>query len=276
MSRNLHFQFVFSGITLILFTYLFFKFPFSLGGSITLMLIIATTVPLTFSMKNLANEFYIIQFIVAGIMGLNFLSYWEVATLKINVIYLIIFYSLLIWIILWYLVLTQRVLKNKDQLNESDQKLIKKINQTLTAPILFLGLQFSFFSGLMIFFIYKKEPQIYAKLYLKLSYVAIGWLIFFFFISLIYLKKISAENIKRLLANVEKQYYLEKYDKRMIKKYLISILSFIFVVGSMIELQRGMWFMWIETILLLGLMSLIIWKIYKHAFYAEEGKVKKE
>ena len=198
-------------------------------------------------------------------MGINFLSYWETTVVKITVFYLFIFYGLLLWLVIWYLSIIKSAFKTLGQLNEPDQHLIKQIRRTLESPI-FVGTLFSLFSGLMVNFIHKVEPQTYNNPLLKISYVAIAMIIIFLFITFIYLVKIRDEDIKRLLFKTEEKYDLQKYDMRKIKKYSLLISVIIIVAGSVIETQRGMWVMWIETILLLVLMSLVFWKIYKHIF----------
>lgn len=271
MNKQLHIQFSFSCLAIGVFTYLFFKYPFSLGGSVMLGWLIAAFIPLTLRIRKLSTEFSIIQLITATIMGINFLSYWEISGKTINIGYLFIFYGFLFLMITRYLLIVDLIFKNIVQLNETDQYLIKQIRRTLVSSVLFIGMIFSLCSGLMVHFIRKVEPvTYYNNPNLRLSYVAIAMLIFFFLIAFIYLTKIKDEDIKGLLSKAEEKYNLKNYDAKKIKNYSLLTFVLIIILGSFIEIQRGMWVMWIETILLLALMSLIIWKIYKHFFFFEE------
>lgn len=231
-----------------------------------LNLLIATFVPLTIRMKKLSTEFSIIQLILVGIMGINFLSYWEITNVTINIFYLFIFYGCLWLMIMLYLIVSVRHFK-KDSLNESDQHLLRKIRGTLAAPLIFGGMVFSFFSGLMVHATREIEPRLYDNPFLKLSYIVIAVFIFFFFVAYFHLMKIGDNTVKGLLSG--EKFNFKEYDIMKIKKYSLLVFISIIVSGSFIETQRGMWIMWIETILLVGLMFLILWKIYKHVFYTE-------
>ncbi len=84
----------------------------------------------------------------------------------------------------------------------------------------------------------------------------------------IYLSKFKDKDIRKFL--LEEKLNIAHYDLKKAKKYFVIFFFLIIFFGSIMETQRGMWVMWIETILLISLMSLIAWKIYKHVFYIDE------
>jgi len=275
MNRQLHIHFSITCIAISCFAYLFYKYPYSLGGSLVLCLFISAFIPLTLRIIKLSSEFRLTQLILADIVGINFLSYLENSVSNTSILYLFIFYSCILFLLYFYSTIADPGFKKYNQINTTDQNLLKQIRLTLAVPLFFVGFVFSLFSGLMVHFIHEYEPQIYyGNPYLRISCVSIAFLIFFFFISFIYLRKINDEDIKELLSKADEKYNLKIYDGRKMKNYTLLIYAGTFIIGSGIEIQRGMWIMWFETIILLGLMMLILWKIYKHLF--SEGSTSKE
>ena len=230
---------------------------------------------LTFIIRSLALELSFGTLIITGILILNLLSFWEISGRNINTPYWIISFICFFCFVNCYLAFVRLPFKNYYDIVESERALFKKIILTLYLPILVMGLAFAMFSALIVYSIQMWEPN-FAKAYplLRVSYVAVVWLVISLLVAFIYLSKVKDMDIKKFLINGK--YNVMNYDRKKITKFFILMFVFIILFGSVVEIQRGMWVMWIETVLIVGLMSLIVWKIYKHAFYAEEGKVKKE
>lgn len=276
MNKGQYFQAFLMSIAITLLTYLNFRYPFSLGGSSQLIALGAGILIASFKMKKHFSEFGVNQVIIVCIIGMNFLAYWENSGKHIGIPYLVIFFSCLIYILLQYIANFEKIFRTLRQLNEYEQKLLKHIRKTLKAPIYFVGSQFALIGSLMVYIIHEDDPNIYYSIpLLRMPYVAFAMMIFFFSISYIYLRKVKEEDIRLLLLKADEKYNLRMYDARKIKKYALLIYAGIFITGSGIEILRGMWIMWFETIILLGLMILILWKIYKHLF-SEDGSSKEQ
>lgn len=175
------------------------------------------------------------------------------------------------WTLYWFLFLLFVLLKSPESLDESNRHLKNQLTITLVPPFL-IGMIFAAVTQFPFLELPKYNPQTIANIsdnqFLKYTAMSTVGLILGLFVSIIYLLKINDKDLKNLV--IEEKRNIIKYDSRKIKKYFLLAFILIIILGSMIELQRGMWVMWIETILLFFLMSLIIWKIYKHVFYVEE------
>jgi len=133
---------------------------------------------------------------------------------------------------------------------------------------LFIGLTFCVLSSLVVFDISRSDLYLYNSFpFLRALYIGPAGIIFCFFISYVYLSKISDQDMRTLIA--EDKFHLIKFDARKIKKWYLLIFCAFVIIGSGIENGRNMWPMWIETVLLVGLMSMILWKSYKHLFQTE-------
>lgn len=262
------FQFYFVTLTAIVPAYFFFKYPFSLGGSIaTCSFIIPVLVLLLLQLRELSNIFVMLSIVISGILIINFLSYLE-NSMAITLSHIIILGNCIFAIAAFFYWISFWPTKLSKPLNDSEKKLMKQIQIILLAPILFIGLPFGVFGSLMVLFISDVEQYLYNNTpFLRGFYMVFAGIVFCFFISYLYLNKISDEDIRTLIA--EEKFHLIKYDAKTFKKWYLLIFCAFAIVGSGIEGGRNMWPIWIETILLVGLMSLILWKIYKHLFQTE-------
>jgi len=267
MKKLPKFELYFITLAGIVPSYLFFKYPFSLGGSLAICFFILALVPLLFQLRELSSVFVMLSIVLFGILVMNFLSYLENAK-AITVPYIVIFglLTLLItaffyWTICWPLELLET-------LNDAENKILNQIQRIVLAPSIFIGLAFVTFSSLMILFIRDADRYLYNNAsYLRGFYISFAGIVFCFLISFIYLRKISDQDIRKLIS--EDKSKLIPFDARKFRKWFLIIFCWFVINGSLLEIGRNMWPIWIETILLVGIMSMILWKIYKHVFQKE-------
>jgi len=285
MDKKKHYAYVpyifvnIGGALIIAFTYLISKHPHTvggLGGSFMLFPIIVVAICSFYFIRSLSLELSFIPLVIAGVMGINFLSYLEMTGGTLNVTYSWIVIGCIFWTLYWFLYTLFVLIKPSESLNEQNKRL--KVQLTITlAPVFFISIPFIVITHVTFLKLQKYSPQMITDMannpFFKYTTISTGLLILALFVSLVYLLKIRDEDLKKLV--IEEKYGVIKYETRKIKKYFLLISSVVISIGSIIETQRGMWVMWIETILLIGTMSMIIWKIYKHVFDRERAKEKR-
>ncbi|GBE00073.1 hypothetical protein BMS3Abin07_02119 [bacterium BMS3Abin07] len=259
---------------IILLVYLIYRFkfdPFSVGGSLMLAAFIFMLIFFKRVVKPLALESSSAALMITGIVVINFLSYWEISGQRIDMPYLIIAFLCLYFFVAISSAVLGLPFKKIDSVSETERQVYRQIMRTLSMPMYVFGLIFAMLSGLAVYDILKSEPNAAISCpLLKISYMAVFWIVIAFLVIYIYLSKIKDDDIRKFL--LEEKFNIVNYDIKKVKKYYTIFFFLIIFFGSVVETQRGMWVMWIETILLLGLMSLIIWKIYKHVFYIDQEK----
>ncbi len=267
-ERTAHILLYINYAAIILLAYSVYKFKFdilSFGGSLMLAAIINILFFLKRVIKPLALESSSAALMVTGIAIFNFLSYWEISGKSVDITYLAISYICLYFFIAISSAILGLPFKKVDSVSEAEQKHFRQIMRTLSMPMYVFGLIFAMLSGLMVYFILEHEPNAAISCpLLKITYMAFFWVVIALLVTYIYLSKIKDDDIRKFL--LEEKLSIVNYDIKKAKKYFAILFFMIIFIGSGIETQRGMWVMWIETILLIGLMSLIIWKIYKHVF----------
>lgn len=258
-----------SAILMIALTYLVYKTPNNIewfGSSFILILIMAAGIGFSYIIRLFSLEFNFFSLIAAGIMAINYLASLEVKTNSLNVTQSLFFIGCILWVLFWFFQIFFRLLKPLELLDEPSERFRKQL--ALSSSIVSFAISLTFIAITYVTFQLLKEynPQAIGNdnSYLRYTVISIGWLILALLVSLIYLLRIDDRDILNLI--VEEKRGAIKYDVRNLKKYILIILFAVITLGSIFETQRGMWVMWIETISLLVLMSLILWKIYKHVF----------
>jgi len=100
--------------------------------------------------------------------------------------------------------------------------------------------------------------------------LSLFWIILSLILTLIFLKRFD-DRIFAYLANIR-----EKLEIPDFKKIMIITLVSSFVVGSVIEINRGMWILWLESYILFISFLLVMWKIYKPLFKGEYVEISQE
>lgn len=270
-ERTAHILVFINYAVIILLAYLVYKLkpdPFIFGGSLMFAALIFMLIFLKRVVKPLALEASSAALMVTGIVVMNFLSYWEISGKTVNMTFLTIAYICLYLFIAISAAVLGLPFKKIDSVSEGEQPVYRQIMRTLSMPLYIFGLVFAMLSGLMVYFILLHEPTATTWPFLKITYVAVLWLVIALLVIYIYLSKFKDKDIRKFL--LEEKLNIAHYDLKKAKKYFVIFFFLIIFFGSIMETQRGMWVMWIETILLISLMSLIAWKIYKHVFYIDE------
>lgn len=272
-KQNAYIPYIFiniGGTLMIAITYLVSKHPDTVGGfggSFMFFLFIMAAIVSFYFIRSLSLELSFIPLIIAGIMGINFLGYMEITRGTLSTAYSWIFIGCFFWTLYWFLFSLFVLLKPPESLDESNRRLKNQLTITLF-PIFLISMIFAAVTRFPFLELPKYNPQNITNMadnpLFNYTTISIGGLILGLFVSLIYLLKINDKDLKNLI--IEEKCNVIKLNTNKIKKYFILTSSSVIVIGSIFETQRGMWVMWIETILLVFLMSLIIWKIYKHVF----------
>ncbi len=260
---------------IILLAYLIYRFKFDLfsfGGSLMLAAVTFMLIFLKRVVKPLALESSSAALMVTGLLVINVLSYWEISGKRIDMPYLTISFICLYLFVAISAAVLGLPFKKIDNVSEADQPVYRQIMRTISMPMYVFGLIFAMLSGLAVYDILKSEPNVAVSMpFLKIAYVTVAWIVIALLVIYIYLLKFKDEDIRKFL--LEEKLDSLNYDIKKVKKYFAIFYSLIIVFGSVIETQRGMWILWIETILSLGFLSLIILKIYKHILREQKGRV---
>jgi len=105
-----------------------------------------------------------------------------------------------------------------------------------------------------------EAEEIIQRSYIKYLPIGLFWLIISFVVSFISLKKVNKNYI--LYAIIDK----EKVRIPKIKQYYIIVMVLLFFLGSGLEINRGLWHIWLETYLLFICIIITIWQIWKYIF----------
>jgi hypothetical protein len=266
-------QFTILLLTIAVPNYLFWEYPFSMGGSFVLCLLIAVFMPIVYVFKELGSFIIITCLLICGILALNFMAWWE-AVSNITMSYIILQHVIVYVIIMALVSLLEWLFIPQDQLDEARLSNLFKYRRVLLVPLFFM-FGFSVFGSLLMFAIHRDAFDIYSNIsVLKVHLVPAASLSLGCLISLVYLNKIDDALIGGLLSErvldlkIFESLTGRKVDPKAINKGAIMkwysiILAVIIIMGSVLETQRGLWLMWIETVLLLVLMASIFWRILK-------------
>ncbi len=230
-ERTAHILVFINYAAIILLAYLVYKLkpdPFIFGGSLMFAALIFMLIFLKRVVKPLALEASSAALMVTGIVVMNFLSYWEISGKTVNMTFLTIAYICLYLFIAISAAVLGLPFKKIDSVSETEQPVYRQIMRTLSLPLYVFGLVFPMFSGLMLYFILVHEPNAAISCpLLKITYMAVAWIVIGLFITFIYLSKINDEDIRKFIK--EEKLNIINYDIRKVKKY--SLLTFIFITG---------------------------------------------
>ena len=243
--------------------FLFIKFPFSLGGSFVFSFLIGCFALIVLKYSNMANLLLIITWNLCGLLGLNFMSYWENME-GISLVYIILLVLLIIVIVFAFSFAVFRPLKAKNQLNEAEIINFNKLNDVVLSLLVITELPLII--GIFIImdvshdFLNPSNEVTFLRAYL----VAASVLMLGFIIAKLFMYKIEDSDIKELLS--ENKADFKGLDRGVVRKWCLMVIALIIIFGSGFEMLRGMWFMWISTVIMLILMSSIFWRILKLKF----------
>jgi hypothetical protein len=250
-------------IIMLAFGYQLTVYPKSFGGSSVLILFISYIIIITIIIKRNYFELSLMQLLVAGILGFNYLSYLELHVIAVesNQRYLTYFAINYVLFIAFFVILIRAPFKGLPLLDDKEQKIFMKFVFPLYSPIIAFGLAVNILSSILVLFIFKYGTNTLVNYpLLKLSYIATAWIIVSFVVTLLYIPRFNEYYPE--LPYRESKLNLMNYDQSTIRKVMIRWLIAIIVIGSIFEFGRGAWIMWVETVILIMLMMSLILKVY--------------
>lgn len=247
------------------------KHPGSLGGSIILSIVCAFFYILSVSYKKYQQEISFAVFLLAAIIGFNYVAYLEFYEQALSIRYAVILVLIFVLIIISFLVLiigpTKVAVKTRQPESSESLEIRKRIYQRLFYPV--YGFHFTLATGAIFSgFLIAQSPELYTAKWFRLSYHTMFWIIMSFVISLIALSRIPDYYIDSIIMK-------ERIPICNVRRKLLSGYILIVVLGSICEYYRGLWVLWIESSLLLGIIILDAWKVWKHIFETEIYEVPK-
>ncbi len=230
-----------------------------IGGSIIFIPVIPFLILLSFAIKPITPHINYFVLTLVGVLILNYFAYLEMAGIKLDINYQLIYIFCVIATLLFYMKSVLSLVKPIDIFENFNKDIGSKLAIILFSP-LFISV------GFIVVIMVNAKPSLFSKYNKVLNYSNLNFtfIILGLLISLIYLLKISDSDIKKILIDEKDQiqkYSLDKFRK-LFKLSLVFIISF----GSLIEINRGLWLLWIETVLIISLMSIILWKFYRNIF----------
>jgi hypothetical protein len=255
-------------ISLSTILYLLFGHPnaiYELGGSVILLITISGLVLFSLLKKNLASELSFITFIITGLIILNYFGYQEVSGMKLRFEYALIFILCVALTLVFIMAAFIKLLKPDTAVN-NNRRFKNELAIILAAPMF---ISTTFIVVVLSTFSLAQEENILSRNPIhRYTDMALFFIIAGLIVSLIYLSKIKDDAIKQVFR--EEKYHSIRFDSRKVGKYLKLVLILSFLLGSIIEMNRGLWILWIETNIAMALISMILWKAYKHVFYKSE------
>jgi hypothetical protein len=228
---------------------------YTLGGTVVFLPLLAFIFFVSYVYKKFQMELSICSVIIITLNFINYLDYLE-KNYEIPFDYVLVSFFLLFGIIIaCFSYLGTRALVNKINLKHKNilKETKKRLNQRLTFfPI--LGIVFYIISAFP--FLEKNDQIFIEKNIITYANLATLCLVLFFGITFLFVKKLD----KYFVHLVEKDNQLES---RSYRKYLAIGIGIIFLLGSMVELARGAWSMWIGTFVLLLFLFASIGSIWK-------------
>jgi len=233
---------------------------FSVGGTLTFLTVIGINKYFSFVYKKFYFELTLVSSILFFLMALNYFAYHEYYRGFSDAIAAAIFILIVLLVsATFYLSLMSFKARENDS-SHTEVELRKRISFILF-HLFFIVLTATFATWPMLSvavekgFLYKL-PMFYF------SNLAVMWLIIGLLVVLIYMKKWSYLE-DYVCALVEKKSQLNITD---IKRVFYAIAIVTLIAGSVIEMQRGFWFLWFCSWFSFVLIMTFIWKMWRFAF----------
>lgn len=236
-----------SSALFILFLYFFIRkySADALGGSLVFIPLTALFLIISAWNKALARTLFHFELSIFGLIALNLCRYLESIQIRINGIFEMFFFIIFLSI---FNLTSMSNLKLKINMEDNKKKLRDQISLILFLP---LAISFPFIMIFAALSDIRVLSQSFSVVNVLILLVNLG-----FIFCLIYLYKISESDLMKILKIEE-----IKLKRNEIKKFAFWILISIFFLGSLCEYIRGFWFTWINTMIMIILISFITWKI---------------
>ncbi|MFZ3138178.1 MAG: hypothetical protein WA126_12410 [Thermodesulfovibrionales bacterium] len=228
-----------------------------LGGSAALFYCIPILLLLLIKYNHYQKSILQVILLSIGLITLNLYGYYaKLFHLKLHVaVSVIIAYFPFILVIAPFLTLLNVILKSDPDVEDDNERKNLANLRTMNALITVSFLPF----GILIFVNLSNRE---TSEVIKALYIYLGSMI----LSLVFLNLVW-----RKAKNHEVHYFLkisEKIflDNEKVKKWIIIGFPLFIMSSLFFEVNRGMWFLWIECLILIALMIIFLWKFYKHTF----------
>lgn len=241
----------------------------SSGGALPLSVICAFLYLVSIAYKKYQLEISFVVLFLVSIIALNFLGYIEIYKHGLSITYILVFVLTFALILISFLVVTIGPTRPRAKEKQSKMDVTFEIRKRVIQRLMLAGYGFTFivgtgalFSGLL----FAQAPEISTTKWFRLSYHTFVWAILSFAICLIGINRLPDFYIEGIITK-------ERISILNIRKRLLYGYVLIVALGAACEFYRGLWVLWVESVLLLGITMLIGWKIWKHIF---EPKVNEE
>ncbi|PIS37015.1 MAG: hypothetical protein COT35_08190 [Nitrospirae bacterium CG08_land_8_20_14_0_20_52_24] len=260
MSKFHYFSDYIGALTLLVLGFLNIKFLESSGGTLILSIICAFLYVISVAHKKYQLEISFAALSLTSIIGLNFMGYMEFYERSLSIAYTLGFVLILALIVIGFLVITIGLIKANASEKESESAEIfeirKRITQRLFIPV--YGFSFTIATGaLFAGLLFAQAQELFITNWFRLSYHTLFWVIVSFTICLIALNRVPDFYVDRIVTK-ERIPISNIREKLFFGYVLIVVLSFV------CEYYRGLWILWIESNLLIGVILLAAWKVWKH------------
>jgi hypothetical protein len=234
-----------------------------LGGSMIFLLVFALIHYLFFRYKKFQVELLLLTLISISLMGINYLAYLEAANVYPYLYVMIGFAISFLVIITCFNAINTRAIKIKSTgkgltLQEKRAEIFKKVyGRYVLFP--FESMIYAVFPG-FVFALSQETNELLQQAWIKYLPLGLFWMIVAFIVTIISLKTINKNYILYLISKKERFKILK------IRRYFVIGAVVVFLLGTVIEMGRGLWIIWLESYLLFIFIIIASWQIWRYFF----------
>ncbi|MDY6844188.1 MAG: hypothetical protein SVW57_08890 [Thermodesulfobacteriota bacterium] len=234
--------------------------PYAIGGSIWLIVLMAFFYFVSYALRIFQKEITLLNIILILIIGINYLNYLDLYETysKENIAISFCILAILIFLCIYLAVLKPWTFPFEE--NRKDEvRAILRLN--LKAVVLRYEL-FSFVYLLFICILFTSFHTHFTVSSNILRMIPIGFvcIIFTVFLMRFALGKIERAHLELIFNNEDSKFS----DSLSLKTLLLGIVGVSFIFGSMIELVRNQWLLWLTSFGTATAIILLILQIYRH------------
>jgi hypothetical protein len=234
------------------------KLVYALGGTISLIILLLIFYYISYVLKIFQLNVTLLSILLLLLIGINYLNYYDFYELYTQKT-IIVFYCVLIVLIL--ICLCFALITPLSYSHHADQYI--KIRQNFKL-IVFNNTMFPFVYVLFICIIFSSFQEAFplGKKIIKLiptSLVCIP--IFLLLLQFILNKRIKDDHLDLIFKKAKK---IDPSKKLNLKSIYTVLMCVLFVLGSIIELIRNEWILWIGTFVTINISVILLWNMYQH------------
>lgn len=233
------------------------------GGSMIFLLVFALIHYLFFRYKKFRAELLLLTLILISLIGINYLAYIEAANIYPYLHVMIGFSIFFLVIIVSFTIINTRAIKIKRNKNESaaQEKRGELFRRIYGRYIIFPleSIVYAVFPG-FVFALSTETGELLQQARIKYLPLGLFWMIVAFIAAFVSLKTIDKNYILFLIAG-KKKFKIPK-----IKRLFVVGAVVVFLLGTIIEMARGLWIIWIESYVLFIFIIIACWQIWRYFF----------